>query len=247
MTFVRSFIFNVLFFIYHLLLVAVLSLLLVFPRNFSQAATRMWTKGAACLVRSFLGLDFEVRGSPPKGPCIIVSKHQSAWDTFFFYLLLDDPNYVLKKELTMIPIWGWCALKCGGISVDRAGGVASLKKLVRDVQDRMAGSRQVIIFPEGTRTPPGIRRRYLPGVAAVYGGTTAAVVPVALNSGLFWGRRSFRKSSGVITVQFLDPMPRGLKRREFLSELECRIETATANLISEAENRFHHLAYNTNF
>lgn len=246
MTFVRSLIFNVLFFNYHLLLVAGLSFLLVFPRTFSQAATRMWTKGAAYLVQGFLGLDFEVRGVPPKGPCIIVSKHQSAWDTFFFYLLLDDPNYVLKKELTMIPIWGWCALKCGGISVDRSGGVASLKKLVRDVQDRMVGSRQVIIFPEGTRTPPGIRRQYLPGVAAVYGGTTAAVVPVALNSGLFWGRRSFKKSSGVITVQFLDPMPRGLKRREFLSELEFRIETATANLISEAENRFPHLACNTN-
>lgn len=247
MTFVRSLIFNVVFFIYHLLLVTGLSFLLAFPRTFSQTTTRIWTKGAVRILRGFLGLEFEIRGAPPKGPCIIVSKHQSAWDTFFFYLLLDDPNYVLKKELAMIPIWGWCALKCGGISVDRAGGIASLKKLVRDVQDRMAGSRQVIIFPEGTRTPPGIRRQYLPGVAAVYSSTSAAVVPVALNSGLFWGRRSFIKYSGMITVQFLDPMPQGLKRREFMTELEFRMETATATLISEAKNRFPHLVSSTNF
>ena len=245
MIFLRSLIFNVVFFIYHLLLVIVLSFLLVFPRAFSQTVTRMWTRGAAWILHSFIGLDFEVRGVLPKGPCVIVSKHQSAWDTFFFYLLLDDPNYVLKKELAMIPIWGWCALKCGGISVDRSGGGASLKKLVREVRERMIGSRQVIIFPEGTRTPPGIRRQYLPGVAAIYGSTSAVVVPVALNSGLFWGRRSFRKSSGIITVQFLDPMPQGLKRREFMAELELRMETATTTLISEAENRFPHLAYNT--
>jgi 1-acyl-sn-glycerol-3-phosphate acyltransferase len=228
------------------MLVVGLSFLLIFPRIFSQTVTRIWTKGATVLMQCLLGLDFEVRGTPPKGPCIIVSKHQSAWDTFFFYLLLKDPNYVLKKELAMIPIWGWCALKCGAISVDRAGGMASLKKLVRDVQDRMSARRQVVIFPEGTRTPPGVCLQYQPGVAAIYGSTTSAVVPVALNSGLFWGRRSFGKCSGVITVHFLDPMPQGLKRREFMAELEIQIESATTTLISEAKSRFPHLAHNTN-
>lgn len=241
MILVRSLIFNVVFFAYHLVLVVVLSLLLVFPRRWSQAATRWWTEGAAVLLRCLLDLDFEVLGAPPKGPCIIVSKHQSAWDTFFFYLLLDDPNYVLKKELTRIPIWGWCALSCGAISVDRSGGGAALKKLVRDVEYRMADGRQVVIFPEGTRTAPGLRREYQPGVAAIYARTDAPVVPVALNSGLFWGRRSFRKKSGVIAVQFLDPMPRGLKRREFMAELETRMETATDALIAEAKTRFPHL------
>ncbi len=238
---VRSLIFNVVFFAYHLVLVGGLSVLLAFPRPWAQAATRLWTKGAALLLRGLLGLDFEILGASPKGPCIIVSKHQSAWDTFFFYLLLDDPNYVLKKELTRIPIWGWCALKCGAISVDRFGGGAALKKLVRDVEDRMAGGRQVVIFPEGTRTAPGMRREYQPGVAAIYARTDAPVVPVALNSGLFWGRRSFRKKSGVITVQFLDPMPGGLKRREFMAELESRMETAADALIAGAKNRFPHL------
>ena len=236
-----------LFFIYHLMLVVSLSLFLFFPRTFSQTVTRLWTKGAARLMQCLLKLDFEIRGTPPKGPCVIVSKHQSAWDTFFFYLILDDPNYVLKKELAMIPVWGWCALKCGAISIDRSGGMASLKKLVKDVQDRISKRRQVIIFPEGTRTPPGVCHQYQPGVAAIYNNTTAAVVPVALNSGLFWGRRSFSKSSGVITVQFLDPIPQGLKRREFMTELEDRIESTTITLISEARHRFPHLVYDTNF
>ncbi len=237
----RSLIFNVVFFAYHLVLVGTLSLLLAFPRCWAQTATRVWTQGASVLLRGLLDLNFEVLGAPPKGPCIIVSKHQSAWDTFSFYLMLDDPNYVLKKELTRLPVWGWCALKCGAISVDRSGGGAALKKLVLDVKDRMVGSRQVVIFPEGTRTPPGTRREYQPGVAAIYARTDAPVVPVALNSGLFWGRRSFRKKPGVITVQFLDPMPRGLKRREFMAELETRMETATDALIANAKTRFPHL------
>ena len=100
MILLRSLIFNVVFFAYHLVLVAALTTLLVFPRPWAQAATRLWTNGAAVLLRALLNLDFEVVGAPPKGACIIVSKHQSAWDTFFFYQLLDDPNYILKKELT---------------------------------------------------------------------------------------------------------------------------------------------------
>ena len=241
MILLRSLIFNVVFFAYHLVLVAALTTLLVFPRPRAQAATRLWTNGATVLLRALLNLEFEVVGAPPKGACIIVSKHQSAWDTFFFYQLLDDPNYILKKELTRIPIWGWCALKCGAISVDRSGGGAALKQLVRDVDDRMAGGRQVIIFPEGTRTPPGERQEYQPGVAAIYARTDAPVVPVVLNSGLFWGRRSFRKSPGVITVQFLEPMPRGLKRRAFMSELENRMESATDALIAKTKTRFPYL------
>jgi len=245
MILVRSLIFNVVFFTYHLVLVVTLSLLLAFPRRWAQTATRLWTKGAGLFLRALVGLDYEVLGAPPEEPCIIVSKHQSAWDTFSFYLMLDDPNYILKKELTRIPVWGWCALKCGAISVDREGGGAALKKLVRDVQDRMAGGRQVIIFPEGTRTAPGQRREYQPGVAAIYARADVPVVPVALNSGLFWGRRSFRKKPGVITVQFLDPMPQGLKRREFMAELESRMETATDALNAGAKTRFPYLTDGT--
>ena len=241
MTALSSLLFNVVFFSYNMVLLLLLGFLLPFPRRWSQVTTRVWTKGAVMVIKGMLGLTFEVRGTPPQGPCVIVSKHQSAWDTFVFYLLVNDPNYVLKKELTRLPVWGWCALKCGAISVDRDGGGAALKQLVRDVEARMADGRQVVIFPEGTRKPPGAHGDYQPGVAAIYARTEAPVVPVALNSGLFWGRRSFMKQSGVITVEFLDAMPKGLKRREFMAELENRMDVAADALIGEAKTRFPHL------
>lgn len=235
----RSLIFNSVFFVYHTSLVLILTALLPFPRRLSQGVVRFWTEGVGLGLKMIIGLDVDFRGLDhlPEGPCIIVSKHQSAWDTFVFYLLVKDPNYILKKELTQIPLWGWCALKCGAISVDRSGGGAALKKVVRDTQDRIAKGRQVVIFPEGTRTVPGTRQEYFPGVASLYLHNEAPVIPVALNSGLFWGRRSFVKKPGVITLEILPPMPRGLKSREFMTELESRIETASDKLIAEAEGQ----------
>lgn len=236
----RSLVFNTLFLFYNAVLVFALTALLPFPRVWSQGAVRLWTKGVKIGLKAIVGLDVEFRGlgNLPQGACVIVSKHQSAFDTFAFYALLDDPNYILKKELTRIPLWGWCALSCGAISVDRSGGAAALKGMVRDTQDRLAQGRQVIIFPEGTRTAPGTRHDYFPGVASLYAHTEAPVVPVALNSGLFWGRRSFVKNPGVITIEILPPMPKGLKRRPFMEELETRIEAATDKLIAEARGRF---------
>ncbi len=239
----RSLVFNTLFLAYHLALVLALTALLPFPRPWSQGVARLWTEGVGVGLRLVIGLDVEIRGREhlPIGPCVIVCKHQSAWDTFVFYSLVSDPNYILKKELTDIPLWGWCALKCGAISVDRSGGAQALKKMVRDTEDRVAKGRQVVIFPEGTRIPPGEQREYHPGVAAVYARTKAPVVPVALNSGLFWGRRSFQKKPGVITLEFLPPMPPGLKRRQFMEDLRGRIEGATENLVAEARQRFQNL------
>ena len=239
----RSLVFNALFLVYHLALVLALTSLLPFPRRWSQCVARLWTQGVGVGLRLVVGLDVEIRGREhlPIGPCVIVSRHQSAWDTFVFYSLVSDPNYILKKELTDIPLWGWCALKCGAISVDRSGGAQALKKMVRDTEDRVAKGRQVVIFPEGTRTPPGERREYQPGIAAIYARVTktlgAPVVPVALNSGLFWGRRSFQKKPGVITLDFLPPMPPGLKRRQFMEDLRSRIEGATEKLAAEARQR----------
>ncbi len=239
----RSLLFNTLFLAYHLALVPALTALLPFPRSWSQCVARLWTQGVMVGLRLVIGLDVEVRGREhlPVGPCVIVSRHQSAWDTFIYYSLLSDPNYILKKELTDIPLWGWCALKCGAISVDRSGGAQALKKMVRDTEDRLARGSQVVIFPEGTRTPPGEHQEYQPGVAAIYARTKVPVVPVALNSGLFWGRHSFEKLPGVITVEFLPPMPPGLKRREFMEELRARIEGATDKLVAEARERFPNL------
>ncbi|MFQ5765066.1 MAG: lysophospholipid acyltransferase family protein [Rhodospirillales bacterium] len=244
MTAVRSFLFNGFFFVFHLALVVGMLVLLPLPRRWMQATVKLWTSRLRVGLQFILGLGFEVRGREnlPTGPCVFASKHQSAWDTFVFYLLVDDPNYVIKKELARFPVWGWHALKCGAIAVDRSGGAQALKRMVRDVEDRVARGRQVIIFPEGTRVAPGARRPYNPGIAAIYAHTKAPVIPVALNSGLFWGKRSFHKKPGVITVQFLPAMPEGLDRRRFMEELENRIETTTDALVAEAQARFPHLA-----
>jgi 1-acyl-sn-glycerol-3-phosphate acyltransferase len=240
MIFFRSVLFNIFMFLYHLALVAGLLVLLPFPRPWAQTAVRLWAMGLRFSMNLIVGLDLEVRGleNLPPGGAIIASKHQSAWDTFMFYLLLDDPNYIMKKELMDIPVWGWCAKKCGAISVDRSGGAGALKQLIRDTEDRLNRGRQVILFPEGTRTEPGARQPYNPGVAAIYAHGLGPVVPVALNSGLFWGRRSFMKRPGVITVEFLAPIPEGLERRRFMEELENRIEGASDNLAAEAKSRF---------
>jgi 1-acyl-sn-glycerol-3-phosphate acyltransferase len=240
---IRSLAFNLVSLVLHVILLLGMLTLLPFPRRWMQATVRLWTHTVRLGLRAIVGLDFETRGLEhrPTGAAVIASKHQSAWDTFVFYLVLDDPNYVMKKELMRIPFWGWYARKCGAISVDREGGAQALKHLVRDAEDRVTKDRQVIVFPEATRTAPGTRRPYQPGIAAIYKHTQAPVVPVAVNSGLFWGRRAFTKQPGTVTLQFLPAMPRGLDRDAFMAELQNRIETATDALVAEARARYPHL------
>jgi 1-acyl-sn-glycerol-3-phosphate acyltransferase len=211
-------------------------LLLPFPRMAMQWAVRNWSWVQHWALKVLVGLDFEVRGREniAGGAAIYASKHQSAWDTYAYYLLFPDPAYIMKVELMRIPVWGWMAKKCEAISVDRAGGAGALKTLVRDVKNRLAAGRQVIIFPEGTRTEPGRSLPYQPGIAALYSQCDAPVVPVALNSGLFWGRRNFRKQPGSIIIEFLPAIPAGLRRREFMQTLESRIEEAADRLADEA-------------
>jgi 1-acyl-sn-glycerol-3-phosphate acyltransferase len=236
---IGSALFNVVFLPGTAVAVMLMILLLPFPRMAMQWAVRNWSRVQHWALKVMVGLDFEVRGREniPEGAAIYASKHQSAFDTYAYYLLFPDPAYIMKKELMKIPVWGWMARKCAAISVDREGGAGALKALVRDVKDRLGAGRQVIIFPEGTRTEPGARLPYHPGIAALYSQCDAPVVPVALNSGLFWGRRSFRKQPGIIIVEFLPPIPAGLKRRDFMQALETSIEQAADRLADEARAR----------
>ncbi|CCQ74746.1 1-acyl-sn-glycerol-3-phosphate acyltransferase [Magnetospira sp. QH-2] len=236
MMFLRSLLFNIYFVIGQAFFVFAMFLSIPFPQPVIQWIVKRWAGSLHLAMHWIAGIKFEVRGKEhiPEGACVIAGKHQSAWDTFAFYLFLYDPNYVLKIELTRIPMWGSCSKKAGAIAVDREAGASALKMLVREVKDRMTKGRQVIIFPEGTRTAPGTRLPYHPGIAAVYGAIEQPVIPVAINSGLFWGRRTFLRYPGTITMEILPPMPKGLKRREFMAELEQRIETATDRLMVES-------------
>jgi 1-acyl-sn-glycerol-3-phosphate acyltransferase len=212
--------------------------LLLAPRRWVMRFGRFWARCVLALLRAVVGLDGETRGLEhiPSGPSIIAMKHQSAWDTLILPLILDDFAVVLKRELLLVPFYGWYAARAGSIAIDRRGGAGALRPMVAAARQAAAAGRPVVIFPEGTRTAPGQRLQYQPGVAALYQALGLPVVPAAVNSGLFWGRRSFVKRPGRITLAFLDPIPPGLPRRQLMSELENRIEAATSALEREAAN-----------
>jgi 1-acyl-sn-glycerol-3-phosphate acyltransferase len=149
-------------------------------------------------------------------------------------VVLGDPAVVLKRELLLLPFYGWYAARAGSIAIDRKGGAGALRHMVKAAQRAAALGRPVVIFPQGTRVAPGRPLPYQPGVAALYQALGVPLVPAAVNSGLYWGRRSFWKRPGRITLEFLDPIMPGLSRRDLMARLEDRIEAATAALEREA-------------
>ncbi|MEE2694703.1 MAG: lysophospholipid acyltransferase family protein [Pseudomonadota bacterium] len=180
-----------------------------------------------------LGVSIEVRGEVPSGACIIAAKHQSAWETIGLLGILSDPCFVLKKELSYIPIFGWYIARNRQISVDRASGMVALKALLRQAQKAVVEDRQIVVFPQGTRVEVGASKPYQPGIAALYHQLNVPVFPVALNSGLVWGRNKFVKHKGKIIVQFLPAVRQGLSKNEFLEELSGEIELVTDKLVDE--------------
>ena len=232
MIFIRSLLFNVAFYLWTSVMFLLSLPALLLPAGAVWGLGRVWVCGTLLLLRLFVGLTHEVRGLAHRlpGAALYAVKHQSAWDTLVFALLLDRPAIVLKQELLNLPLFGWYMRKCRMIPVDRKGRAAALKRMAADARDRAAAGRPILIFPEGTRVAPGQRRPYQPGAAALYGALGLPVVPVALNSGLFWGRRSFHKRPGRIVVEFLPPIAPGLDRRIFMAQLEAAIETAADRL-----------------
>ena len=232
---IRSALFNILFIGWTIFLLSTLWLLMPIPKQNFRKAVALWPHGSFPLMRYLLGLTFEQRGleNIPNEPVIYASKHQSAWDTMYFLWDHKDNAYVMKGELNRIPFWKWYMDKCQHVVVDRRGGTSAMREMISDTKSILADKRSVIIFPEGTRVAPGETRRYHPGIAALYSQTNATVIPVALNSGYFWGRRHFIKKPGVLTIQFLPPIPKNMERKAFMKELEIRIESATRKLENE--------------
>ncbi|WP_022727823.1 lysophospholipid acyltransferase family protein [Fodinicurvata sediminis] len=234
MTRLRALVFNGLFYIWTTFLALAYIPLLFLPPRYIWAGGRFWARSVFFLLRTIVGLNWRLEGRShlPDGAALIASKHQSAWDTLVFVLLLDRPVYILKKELLQIPLFGSYLKHMGMIAIDRRGAARTLRSLQQQARARLAEGRPVIIFPEGTRTAPGETRPYQPGVAALYKTleNEAPLVPVALNSGYFWGRRSFLKYPGCITLQILPPLPTGLSRNEVMSRLRESIEEASRAL-----------------
>ena len=232
MTLVRSLIFNFAFYLWTTLVVIVGLPLVLLPYTAIYGLGRMWVAVSLVLLRHIVGLGHRVVGleHARHGQAIYASKHQSSWDTLVFALYLNRPSYVLKRELIYLPLFGLLLLKAGHIPVDRAGRASALKRMLSHAKYRRDQGRDILIFPEGTRVAPGAQKPYHPGVAALYGALDLPVVPVALNSGLFWRRRSFTKLPGTITLEFLPPIPPGMPRKAFMAELEKRLEGAGRRL-----------------
>lgn len=236
MTALRSLLFNLSFYIASAIILLAGSPLLFGPRSWAMAGLKFHARVSLFLLRWVAGVRMEVRGLEriPKGAALVASKHQSAWDTFALVPLFADPALVMKSELLKIPFYGWFSRKFEMIFVSREKRGSALKQMLKDAQARRDQGRQIVIFPEGNRRAPGATPDYKPGIMALYDGLGLPCVPMALNSGLYWPRRSFWRHPGTIVVEVLEPIPAGLPRKVFLQRLEASIETATARLVAEA-------------
>jgi 1-acyl-sn-glycerol-3-phosphate acyltransferase len=170
----------------------------------------------------------------PKGPLIVASKHQSMWETFALLQFFEQPLFILKRELMWIPFFGWYLKKCNMIGIDRSAGGRALLAMTRRAGEAVRRGRQLIIFPEGTRRPVDAPPDYKTGVGQIYASSGVPCIPVALNSGLFWPRRTFMRYPGTLVVEFLDPLPAGLPRKEFTARIKVSIEAATKRLVEAA-------------
>ena len=236
MTRARAVAFNIAFFAWTMILGTLGLPFLLAPRRAAMGFGRFWSRGVLFLLRTIVGLDHRVirLDRIPPGGCIIAMKHQSAWDGVVLPVVLGDPAAVVKRELLRVPFYGWYAARAGSIGIDRKTGAGALRRMVAAARPVVAAGRPIVIFPQGTRVMPGVSLPYQPGVFALYRALALPLVPAAVNSGLFWGRRAFVKRPGRILLEFLEPIPPGWPRRRLMDELERRIETATAALEREA-------------
>ena len=237
MIFVRSILFNALFY-----LNTAFWLLVALPTFFMPYRAILWiakTWGRINLVLlRVAGIDYEIRGREkiPPGALIVAAKHQSAWETFALLWMFDNPTFIIKRELQWIPIFGWLTIKGRMVPVDRSARSQALTAMTARAKIELSEGRQLIIFPEGTRRPAGAEPRYKYGVAHLYAATGVPCLPIALNSGLFWPRRSILRFPGKVLVEILGPIAPGLDKDEFYKRVQNEIETASARLIAESKS-----------
>ena len=231
----RSTALNVTFYLFYPLAMLGGFFYLFLPRRHAIAALKWFSRVFVRMCRVLGGIEMRVEGREhvPVGAAIAAGKHQSFWETFALFHLFDDPTIALKKELVRIPLVGWFIRKFDMILVAREAGPKALKTLLRQGEKAVREGRQIIIFPEGHRMPVFAAPDYKPGVAALYGRLGVPCVPFALNSGVFWPRRTFWRWPGTITVRFLPPIEPGLQRRAFMARLQEAIEPATEELVEQ--------------
>ena len=218
--------------------------LLALPRKFCVPWVSALYGGYISLIERYvLGLKLELRGleNLPEGShYIIAGKHQSAYETLKipFMARLKHPVIVLKKELIYLPGWGFYPPRMGLIAIDRSSGPQALQQMIAGARRGFESGRPLSLFPEGTRKALGAEPDYKPGVAKIYRDLQVPVVPMALNSGVFWGRNEFFKRGGTVVFEFLPALPAGMPPLKMMAELEAQVEAATARLVAEAQQSF---------
>lgn len=243
MIYIRSLLANVFFFATLGLGCLICPLVALLPK---KCTLFYWDKIVmpACLffVKIFAGLKLEFRGKEhiAKEPVLYACKHESALETYSFTQAVPCTSYVLKKELTYIPLFGWAQYFYGMVPVDRKGGAKAMKNMLKEVKKRVNNGRPIIIFPEGTRCKPGTTKGYKSGFLFVAENLNLKVVPVAINTGLFWAKSSFLRYPGTAVFEFLEPMEinKSTDKKEFMKELESRIEAKCAELNQEAIEKY---------
>jgi 1-acyl-sn-glycerol-3-phosphate acyltransferase len=244
MLLLRSLVFQIAFFVNVSVLMLIWLPGLPMRRQISMELGRTWGRTSLWLLEKICGTKVEFRGleNIPEGPVIVACKHQSVWETFVLPIKFPDFSFILKHELIWLPFFGWYLLAAEQIAIDRAKGGKLLPQIIQKVKALFSQRRQLFIFPEGTRRPIGAPPEYKFGVAHIYRETGASCLPVAVNSGLFWARRSFVVRPGTIVMEFLPVIPPGLETREFFNRLQVTLESATEKLIDEAEAKDPSLA-----
>ncbi|HAQ77299.1 MAG TPA: 1-acyl-sn-glycerol-3-phosphate acyltransferase [Hyphomonas sp.] len=241
---------SILFVIWMYGLMAVLGLLtlpaLLLPKAVTFWAISLYARGLIWGLKVFCGISVEIRGrqNMPRGTVLYAGKHNCMLDVFIPFLVMSAPAIILKQELLWYPFLGWYALKAAMIPIDRAGNTRTLKKMVAAARERADDGRQIVIFPEGTRTVPGAEPAYhAAGISALAKGIEAPILPVATNAGLCWPGRGVKRSKGTIIYEILPPIPAGLPRKELMSRLQSELETASDALVAEGRTVQGRLAH----
>ena len=223
---IRSILFNIFFFFGTVILCLIFWPILLLPKFVMVRVNYSYLWIIAWLERHVLKLNYDLTGQEnlPAVPYIVAMQHQSAWETFKLGLWFPNPVIILKQELTWIPIWGWFAVKMGVIPLNRQGGIKALNLMVRTAKNRVEENRPIVIFPQGTRSGPGEKTPYRIGIGKLYEALNLPVVPVQLNSGAYWPKRSFWKKPGIIQVKINPAIMPGLKIKDFMSVLESTLE-----------------------
>lgn len=235
MLFVRSLLFNIIFYAHLILWLILLIPGFLVPRKVFIRMVQVWARSSLWLLRVFAGTKVEIRGIEkiPSGGALVAAKHQSLWETFALLTIFDDPTFILKRELMWIPFFGWYLKKAQCVPVNRKAGSSALMQMTAQAKNEARHGRQIIIFPEGTRRPPGAPPAYKYGAAHLYQNLGFPCIPVALNSGLYWPRREFIRRPGTIRMEILDPIHPGLPREEFFKLMQAKIEDTSNRLLTE--------------